>query len=89
MPNSFCVQVEDNTIVSLAPRIIKDLGPFLLVTSEDTLALVLEAINVVVQIDDGKWLEPELARLLSQAVLEVWTKNFKGTCTTPTKGLYH
>ncbi|KAF8577246.1 ARM repeat-containing protein [Ramaria rubella] len=74
---NFCAQVEDSALVSLAPRIIKDLGPFLLLTSEDTLALVLEAITVVVQIDDGKWLDPELARLLSQAVLEVWTKNIK------------
>jgi importin-9 len=82
-PNSFCAQVEDSLIVSLAPRIIKDLGPFLLVTSEDTLVLVLEAIGVVVQIADGKWLEPELAQLLSQAVLEVWTKNIKGARTYP------
>ncbi|KAF8498357.1 ARM repeat-containing protein [Gautieria morchelliformis] len=74
---NFCAQVDDSAIVPIAPRIIKDLGPFLLVTSEDTLALVLEAINVVVEIDDGKWLDPELAQLLSQAVLEVWTKNIK------------
>lgn len=77
--DSFCAQVEDSAIVSLAPRIIKDLGPFLLVTSEDTLALVLEAVGVVIQIDNGKWLDPGLAQLLSQAILEVWTKNVKGT----------
>ncbi|KAF8522163.1 ARM repeat-containing protein [Hysterangium stoloniferum] len=74
---NFCTQVGDNVVISIAPRIIKDLGPFLLVTTEDTLALVLEAIRAVVQIDDGKWIDVDLALPLSQAVLEVWTKNIK------------
>ena len=71
---SFCAQLEDGALALLAPRIIKDSGPFLLATSEDTLALVLETIGVVVKIDDGKCIDPELAQLLSRAVLEVWTE---------------
>ena len=56
----------------MAARIAKDIGPFLPVTSEDTLTLVLETLAVVVQIDDGKWITEELARALVVAVLEVW-----------------
>lgn len=37
----------------------------------DTLAKVLE-------LDDGSWLTPDLATALSQALLEVWSKNSKG-----------
>jgi hypothetical protein len=62
-----------------APRIAKDLGPFLLVTSEDTLSLVLETLAVVIDIDQGKWLTPELAHSLVNAILEVWRKNNKGS----------
>ena len=60
------------------PRIAKDLGPFLLVTTEDTLSLVLETLSVVVEVDGSKWLTPELANSLVLAVLEVWAKNNKG-----------
>ena len=60
------------------PRIAKDLGPFLLVTSEDTLSLVLETLSVVVEVDGSKWLTPELANSLVLAVIEVWAKNNKG-----------
>jgi hypothetical protein len=66
--------------VPLAPRIAKDLGPFLLVTSEDTLTLVLEALSVVVEID-GDWMTTQLAGDLVTAVLDVWTKNVKGIWT--------
>jgi len=60
------------------PRIAKDLGPFLLVTTEDTLSLVLETLSVVVEVDESKWLTPELANSLVLAVIEVWMKNNKG-----------
>lgn len=65
-------------MVNLAPRIIRDLGPLLTTTTEDTLTLVLETISVVVEVGEGKWLDPELARLLSQAALDIWTRNIKG-----------
>jgi len=75
--------MNDNAVVPIAARTVKDLGPFLIATTEDTLTLVLEAVNVVIQIDDGKWLNPELAQVLTQAVLEVWTRNIKGQLFSP------
>ncbi|KAJ6502647.1 armadillo-type protein [Mycena vulgaris] len=66
-----------STLSPFAPRIAKDLGPFLLMTSDDTLSLVLETLSVVVQIDKGNWITTELADSLVQAILEVWTKNNK------------
>ena len=74
---SFCQNIAQSSLGPLAPRIAKDLGPFLLVTSEDTLSLVLEALSVVVEID-GDWMTPQLAGDLVTAVLDVWTKNVKG-----------
>ena len=49
----------------------------MLVTSEDTLTLVLEALSVVVEIE-GDWMTTQLAGDLVTAVLDVWTKNVKG-----------
>ena len=63
----------------LAPRIAKDIGPFLPITSEDTLTLVLETLAAVVEIDEGKWITEDLARALVAACLDVWMKNNKGT----------
>lgn len=74
---SFCQNIVHTSLGSLAPRIAKDLGPFLLITSEDTLSLVLEALSVVVEIE-GDWMTPQLAGDLVTAVLDVWTKNVKG-----------
>ena len=48
-------------------------------TSEDTLSLVLETLAVVIDIDNGKWLTPDLAQSLANAILEVWGKNNKGS----------
>lgn len=59
-------------------RIAQDLGPFLLVTTEDTLSLVLETMSVVLDVDKGQWLTTDLANSLVLAVLEVWAKNNKG-----------
>lgn len=64
--------------MSFVPRIAKDLGPFLLVTTEDTLSLVLETLSVVVEVDDSKWMTSDLAHSLVVAVLDVWAKNNKG-----------
>ena len=61
-----------------APRIANDLGPFLAVTSEDTLSLVLETLSVVVEVNDACWMTEKLAESLVLAVLDVWTKHIKG-----------
>ncbi|KAF8215831.1 ARM repeat-containing protein [Mycena galopus ATCC 62051] len=66
-----------STLSPFAPRIAKDLGPFLLITSDDTLSLVLETLSVIVQVDKGNWLTTDLADSLVMAILEVWTKNNK------------
>lgn len=67
------------------PRIARDLGPFLLITSDDTLSLVLETLSVVVEVDGSKWLIPELANTLVLAILEVWAKNNKGRVNLSTQ----
>ncbi|KAI0673956.1 ARM repeat-containing protein [Trametes maxima] len=75
--HNFCQNIDDAVAVPMAPRIAKDIGPFLPVTSEDTLTLVLETLAAVVQIDDGKWITEVLARDIVVAVLDVWMKNNK------------
>lgn len=75
--SSFCQNTAGSTLTPLGPRISKALGPFLLVTSEDTLSLVLEALSVVLEID-GDWMTQDLASDIVGAVLDVWTKNVKG-----------
>ncbi|KAL4067241.1 armadillo-type protein [Scleroderma yunnanense] len=75
--HNFCEGAEDSAIKPFAPRIIQDLGPFLLATTEDTLSLVLETMSVVLEVDKGSWLSPELAQSLVLAVLEVWARNNK------------
>ncbi|KAF9011181.1 armadillo-type protein [Cyathus striatus] len=75
--HNFCQDGEDSVLIPFAPRIAKDLGPFLHVASEDTLSLVLETISVVVEIDQGKWVTPDLAGSLVLAILDVWSKNIK------------
>ena len=75
---SFCQNIAHSSLAPLAPRIAKDLGPFLLVTSDDILNLVLEALSVVVEIE-GDWITAQLAGDLVTAVLDVWMKNVKGS----------
>ncbi|KAI6120877.1 armadillo-type protein [Pisolithus croceorrhizus] len=75
--HNFCEGAEDSAVRPFAPRITQDLGPFLLVTTEDTLSLVLEAMSVVLEVDKGSWLSQDLANTLVIAVLEVWAKNNK------------
>lgn len=79
MLRSFCQGGDDSALVAFVPRIAKDLGPFLLLTSDDTLSLVLETLAVVIGVDGGKWLTNELANSLIIALLEVWNKNNKGS----------
>ncbi|KAF8913175.1 armadillo-type protein [Gymnopilus junonius] len=99
--NNFCQGGEDSAFIPFAPRIAQDLGPFLLVASEDTLSLVLETISVVLEVDQGKWLTTDLTESLVSAVLEVWHKNNKdpifisiltdilaNLASSPTLGIY-
>ncbi|KAJ7597774.1 ARM repeat-containing protein [Mycena floridula] len=73
--NNFCQGAQDSALAPFMPRIAKDLGPFLAVTSEDTLAMVLEALSVVLEVERGSWMTIELAQALVSAVLDVWSKN--------------
>ncbi|CAA7265862.1 unnamed protein product [Cyclocybe aegerita] len=75
--HNFCQDGEDSALIPFAPRITQDLGPLLLVASEDTLSLILESLSVVLEVDQGKWLTQELAGSLVTAILEVWNKNNK------------
>ncbi|KAI0253279.1 ARM repeat-containing protein [Lactifluus subvellereus] len=61
----------------IIPRIIRDLGPFLLETSEDILSLVLETISVLSGVANGSWFTTDLAEALTAALLDVWPKNIK------------
>ncbi|TDL19426.1 ARM repeat-containing protein [Rickenella mellea] len=74
---NFTAELEDSVLLPIAPRIAKDLGPFLMLTSEDTLSLVLDTLSNIVEIDGGKWITPDLAQALVTATLEVWLKNNK------------
>ena len=65
---SFCQNIAHSSLGPLAPRIAKDLGPFLLVTSEDTLTLVLEALSVVVEIE-GDWMTAQCCFEAVEAVV--------------------
>jgi len=49
----------------------------LLLTTEDTLSLVLSTMSVVLDVDKASWLTTDLANSLVLATLEVWTKNNK------------
>ena len=75
---SFCQSVDDDIVMPFVSRIAHDLGPFLAVTSEDTLSLVLETLSVVVEVNDASWMTEKLAESLVLAVLDVWTKHIKG-----------
>ena len=79
MRGSFCKDISDSLLEPVAPRIAKAVGPFLSVTSEDTLSLVLEALLTIVEIRECAWMTPELASSLVSAVLDIWMKNNKGT----------
>ncbi|KAG8901625.1 hypothetical protein FRB99_005185 [Tulasnella sp. 403] len=64
-------------ILPLAARIGNDLLPFLPETSESALALVIEALLAVIDLDGSKWLTPDLTVTLARALIDVWIKNVK------------
>lgn len=76
--DSFCQGGEESAIEPFVVRIAKDLGPFLMMTSEDTLTLVLETLSVILQVAKGSWVTPDLADSIVIAMIEVWSKNNKG-----------
>ncbi|KIY73361.1 ARM repeat-containing protein [Cylindrobasidium torrendii FP15055 ss-10] len=75
--HNFCKSENTEALVPYMARIAKDMGPFILHTSEDTLSLVLETLSVIVSVDKARWITPELAHDLVQAVLQVWASNVK------------
>ncbi|KAF8435647.1 ARM repeat-containing protein [Boletus edulis BED1] len=75
--HNFCQGAEDSALKPYVSRIAQDLGPFLLLTTEDTLSLVLSTMSVVLDVDKASWLTTDLASSLVLATLEVWTKNNK------------
>ena len=75
--SSFADYISDAEL-AIVPRIIRDLGPFLTETTEDTLSLVLETISVMSGVGDGSWYTLDLAVALTAALLNVWPKNMKG-----------
>lgn len=79
MLSSFVQNLEGSVLTEFAPRIAKDLSPFMLVTSEDTLLLVLETMSVCIEVESGKWITPDLATSITVAILEVWMKTNKGS----------
>jgi importin-9 len=81
--SSFAQALDNKVLCQFAPRIIQDLGPFMLNASEDTLLLVLETVSVCIEIDGGSWLTPDLANAVTSAALQVWTKTNKGNPTHP------
>ncbi|KAF9235123.1 ARM repeat-containing protein [Melanogaster broomeanus] len=76
--HNFCQGAEDSALLPFVARIAQDLGPFLLLTTEDTLSLVLETMSVVLEVNKASWLTTDLANSLVLATLEVWTSNNKG-----------
>ena len=70
--------MDDAMVLPLAPRIAADLGPFLLLTSEDTLTLVLDTIAAVIDTNKGNWLTANLTQALVDAIFKVWENNNKG-----------
>ncbi|KAL5519373.1 hypothetical protein ACEPAH_1056 [Sanghuangporus vaninii] len=73
----FASGISDSNLLPVAFRIAKDLGPFLLATTEDTLSLVLETLSSVMNVGKGTWITPELAEQLVTAMLQVWARNNK------------
>ncbi|EJD54369.1 ARM repeat-containing protein [Auricularia subglabra TFB-10046 SS5] len=73
---NFCDKAKDPSVVAFAPQLVKNLGPFL-AASEDTLSLIVETLVTVLELEDGRWLTPELTAMLSSALLDVWAKNVR------------
>ncbi|KAG8780119.1 hypothetical protein FRC20_008445 [Serendipita sp. 405] len=72
---NFCSVTDDKPIAPMGPRIIAALAPFMDTVTEDSLALVLEALSTVTQVDNGKWLTPELATNIVGILLKNYARN--------------
>jgi importin-9 len=80
---SFCSVPEDKPIAPLAPRLVAALAPFMSSVTEDTLALVLEALSTVTQVDEGKWVTPDLATTIVGMLLATYQRNVNGAFNSP------
>lgn len=78
---SFCRYVKPEDLGPLSLRIIGDLGPYLAQATEETLALVLEAIRSIIGVD-GSVLDQNSTEQLVSAILQVWTTNASGESQT-------
>ncbi|KAF8336339.1 ARM repeat-containing protein [Cantharellus anzutake] len=63
---------------SYAPRILATLAPFLSTAADETLSLILDTLTIVVQIDLGSWLNPDVVSSLTAALVDVWKRNYEG-----------
>lgn len=76
--NFHCTGLDSAITVPFAPCPMCMLGPFLLATLEDMLNLIMDTFMKVLGLNNGSWLASDLATLLTQVLLEVWSKNAKG-----------
>lgn len=81
--------MDESILLPVAFRVAKDLGPFLMATSEDTLSLVLETLSSVVSIGKGTWITPELGEQLATAMLQVWVNNNRGETLVLLEKIYN
>lgn len=70
---------DDQALGPLGPRIISALAPFVSTVTEDALALVLEGLSAVIEVDEGKWLTPDQVATIVQMLLVTFEKNVNGT----------
>ncbi|EUC67058.1 importin [Rhizoctonia solani AG-3 Rhs1AP] len=74
---NFISHISGEAMAGVAPRILQDLAPLLLITVEETLALVMETLSVLLKVEGGKWLAADHAASLTTALLDVWRNNVK------------
>ncbi|CUA67452.1 Importin-9 [Rhizoctonia solani] len=74
---NFISHISGEAMAGVAPRILQDLAPLLLITAEETLALVMETLSVLLKVEGGKWLTADHAGSLTVALLDVWRNNVK------------
>ncbi len=74
---SFCRYISAEILAPFSLRIISDLVPFLAQATEETLALVLEAIRAVIGVD-GNVLNGIVTAQLVDVIYDVWLKNNDG-----------
>jgi hypothetical protein len=79
---SLCDVDDDKALGPLGPRIISALAPFVSTVTEDALALVLEGLSAVIEVDEGKWLTPDQVATIVQMLLVTFEKNVNGVSNT-------